>query len=329
MPRTADDFLADIAANPDDDALKGVFADWLLERGDPRGELMTLQLKEHRSDEDLSREALLVRTHFKHWLPDEVLINLVPASIVFEKGVFAGARVSVRSSSALAASLAHPAWSTVRALASAPLELIERCPVLEELTDLDEVVTTGLALKKHRPGRLKTLGVIGHSTEVLARAFASPAFELVRELRLGFGMVDETRQTVREFEPERMRWLFHSPLGQRIHRLVLHTGWIDLTRWLMELARVDPWHIEQLQLTPMVFEASNWWLRFTSARRHVRVFPGSELNASFSEGPVREIFATAPRGWFEKLTLPEDVGWSSVRRLPCFERAAAGRWNET
>lgn len=327
MSRTAEDFLADIAANPDDDALKGVFADWLLERGDPRGELMALQLKEHRSDEDLSREALLVRTHYKQWLPDEVLINLVPSSIVFERGVFAGARVSVRSGSALLASLSHPVWSTVRALSGAPLELLERCPVLQEAIDLEEGVVTGLALKAQRPGRLKTLGVIGHSTEVLARAFASPAFELVRELRLGFGTVDETRQTVREFEPERMRWLFHSPLGQRIRRLVLHTGWLDLTRWLMELERVDPWRIEQLQLTPMVFEASNWWLRFTSGRRHVRVFPGSELNASFSEGPVREIFATAPRGWFEQLTLPDDVGWGSVRRLPCFERAVMGTWS--
>jgi hypothetical protein len=61
----------------------------------------------------------------------------------------------------------------------------------------------------------------------------------------------------------------------------------------------------------------------------VRIFPGSELNASFSEGPVREILATAPRGWFEKLTLPDEVGWASVRRLPCFERAAEGRWSET
>ena len=330
MARTSDDFLQDIARSPDDDALKRVFADWLLERGEPRGEFMALQLKEQRTDEELSREALLLKAHVKQWLPDEILINVVPSSIVFEKGVFAGARVSVRSHSALTASLTHPAWATVRRLAAAPHELAERCPVLEQLTELDELQLTGLAVKERRIGRLKVLGVIGTSPQVLQRAFASRSFEGVRELQLGFHLTsrdsaDETRQTLREYEPERLRWLFLSRLGAGLQRLVMPTGWLDLSRWFIELEMANA-EIPELQITPMVFEPSSWWIRFSEHRQRVTIFPGSDLNASFSEGPVREILTTAPEGWFLKLDLPEHLGWESVRRLPCLRRAPGGTW---
>lgn len=320
MARTADDFLTEIAAKPDDDGLKAVFADWLLERGDVRGELMALQLKDHRSDEELSREALLLKANLRHWLPDEILINVVPASIVFEKGVFAAARVQVRSPSALTASLPHPAWGTVRRLSGAPLELIERCPVLEELTEVDEPTLTGLADREHRVGRLRTLGVVGHAESVLARAFESPSFERVEELRLGFTLVAREDAPLRSYEPQRLRWLFDSRLGRTVRRLVLHTGWIDLGAWLPEMDAADP-SVAEIQLTPMPFEASNWFIRFTHGRRSVQLYPGSELNASYSEGQVREILATAPRGWFTEVSLPDHVAWTSVLKLPCFERA--------
>ncbi len=315
MTRTADDFLVEIGRKPDDDALKAVFADWLLERGDPRGELMALQLKSHRTDEDLSREALLLKANVRSWLPDEVLINLVPSSIVFEKGVFAAARVSVRSQSALTASLSHPAWGTVRRLSGAPLELIERCPVIEELTELDEATITGLAQRGRGIGRLSTIGVVVRSPGELARAFESPSVESVRELRLGFPDVDETRQQPLGLSD--LGWLFRTALCGRLQRLVLQTGWLDLATLLNGLELLET-RVPELQLTPMTFEPTSWWVRFSHQRRRVIVHPGSELNASFSEGPVRELLATAPNDWFEGASLPE--GWASVRRLPCFRR---------
>ena len=332
MPRSADDFLSDIAANPDDDELKAVFADWLVERGDPRGEFMASQLKRERSDEDLSREALLSRTHMRQWLPDEVLINLVPSSIVFEKGVFAGARVSVRSASALTASLPHPVWSTVRALANAPLELTARCRVLEELTEVDELALVGLA-RAAAPAlpRLRTLGVTG-TPMGLARALEAPIFHRLRELRLGFALDSldsggDTREALVDYQPSRLKWLLHAPIAGRLERLVLHTGWVDLGSWLTELDMIDT-PIGELQLTPMAFDPTGWWLRLSHGRRRVRIWPGSDLNVSFNESPVREILATVPARWFERVTLPDEVGWQSVRKLRCFEGAAAGRWDE-
>jgi uncharacterized protein (TIGR02996 family) len=44
------DFLAAILANPDDDSLRLIFADWLEERGDPRGEFIRVQIELARQE---------------------------------------------------------------------------------------------------------------------------------------------------------------------------------------------------------------------------------------------------------------------------------------
>jgi uncharacterized protein (TIGR02996 family) len=56
---------------PDDDAPRAVLADVLQERGDPRGELIALQLREHRGDasaEASARATQLVKQWGEHWL---------------------------------------------------------------------------------------------------------------------------------------------------------------------------------------------------------------------------------------------------------------------
>ena len=60
---TDDDLLAQIAAAPDDDAPRAVYADLLLQRGDPRGEFIQLQLAHADSD----REHELLRAHEAAW----------------------------------------------------------------------------------------------------------------------------------------------------------------------------------------------------------------------------------------------------------------------
>jgi uncharacterized protein (TIGR02996 family) len=74
MP-SADDFLQAILANPDDDTPRLVYADWLEERGDPRGEFIRLQCElAQLPDSDprilpkREREAELVREHHQQWL---------------------------------------------------------------------------------------------------------------------------------------------------------------------------------------------------------------------------------------------------------------------
>jgi uncharacterized protein (TIGR02996 family) len=59
------DFLAAIYAAPDDDTPRAVYADWLTERGDPRGEFITLQLS--RSEATRKRENALLKKHGRAW----------------------------------------------------------------------------------------------------------------------------------------------------------------------------------------------------------------------------------------------------------------------
>ncbi|MBC8290933.1 MAG: WGR domain-containing protein [Planctomycetes bacterium] len=70
-------FLAEIRDNPDDLGTYAVFADWLEEKGDPRGEFMNIQLQ--LEDESLkaadrkkrqTREAELLKEHEREWLGD-------------------------------------------------------------------------------------------------------------------------------------------------------------------------------------------------------------------------------------------------------------------
>lgn len=65
------DLLDLVYADPDDDGVREVLADRWLERGDPRGELVTLQLKDVRgtaTPADRKRIASLVRKHDREWL---------------------------------------------------------------------------------------------------------------------------------------------------------------------------------------------------------------------------------------------------------------------
>ena len=65
--------LADILANPDDDAPRLVLADWLSERGDPRGELISVQCAaQHATGGALARHvnraSALLERHGETWL---------------------------------------------------------------------------------------------------------------------------------------------------------------------------------------------------------------------------------------------------------------------
>jgi uncharacterized protein (TIGR02996 family) len=71
---TREELLADIRKQPDRDEPRLVYADWLIERGDPRGELIELQCRGTGE----KRAAQLIRAHEREWLPgaehaDEIL----------------------------------------------------------------------------------------------------------------------------------------------------------------------------------------------------------------------------------------------------------------
>jgi uncharacterized protein (TIGR02996 family) len=131
--RTADELLAAIYADPADDAARMVYADLLSTRGDPRGELITLQLARARGEkqtrEQARREKDLLAEHMMDWLgPIGPMIKKTTA--VFERGFLDTADLKDGAVDA------SPVWSTVRSLGGGvpPPELA--MPMLHVLRDL-------------------------------------------------------------------------------------------------------------------------------------------------------------------------------------------------
>ncbi|GEM_PF-3205956 len=66
------DWLAEIRAKPDDDTPRLIYADWLSEQGDARGELIAVQcqLAREKTDALVAEEKALLKKHEARWLAD-------------------------------------------------------------------------------------------------------------------------------------------------------------------------------------------------------------------------------------------------------------------
>jgi hypothetical protein len=97
-----------------------VFADWLLERGDPRGEYMALQFREAEdatSDRDVKRARALLREHRHAWLGGPLAATL--RDVRFERGFLAVAELAqnaAASEETWREAASHPALATMREL---------------------------------------------------------------------------------------------------------------------------------------------------------------------------------------------------------------------
>jgi uncharacterized protein (TIGR02996 family) len=129
LARTGDTLLAMIQAHPERDDVRLVYADALLERGDPRGELIQLQYRGGSG----ARVRQLLSEHGRRWLGP--LSQVIRAGFEFERGFLASCRVSLRRPGLLRELEGHPMWSTVRALeGSARIGLHPVARSLRELT---------------------------------------------------------------------------------------------------------------------------------------------------------------------------------------------------
>ncbi len=109
----ADRWLASVWAAPDDDGVRSVAADALLEQGDPWGELISLQLLGGAKD----REAELIRKHGRRFAGPIAEVCAI-ANMVFERGFLAtcdiGRHMVGRRFWEEVASAPH--WATVRSV---------------------------------------------------------------------------------------------------------------------------------------------------------------------------------------------------------------------
>src|SRR5262245_47536147 len=139
MDRTSD-FLRAIRDEPDDDGPRLVFADWLEEQGDPRGEFLRAQVLRARGvgpDELPRREQMLEERHRGEWLGP---LAAVARTLSFHRGLV---RCEADASSFFGARAhRHPALAWVDRLhlwqlTGGQLGWLLGCPHLCSLTVLD------------------------------------------------------------------------------------------------------------------------------------------------------------------------------------------------
>ncbi len=136
-PRAAADLealLAAVYADPTSDIARAIYADALTELGDPRGELITAQLRLVEEPDNAGlREHVraLVATHGPQWLGK--LRPWLHAHYTFERGFLATAELYAKRNIAEAAGLAE--WSTVHTFAGAAVIALD--PVMKSLRTVE------------------------------------------------------------------------------------------------------------------------------------------------------------------------------------------------
>jgi uncharacterized protein (TIGR02996 family) len=110
--------VAEIYASPDDDVARAVYADWLIERGDPRGHFIAMQCgRAARGDPDASdEERTLLDRNWQAWIGCPAIAAVAPG-IEFERGMWSACDLFDQAQLAAFVDPAFtmsPSWSTVR-----------------------------------------------------------------------------------------------------------------------------------------------------------------------------------------------------------------------
>jgi uncharacterized protein (TIGR02996 family) len=238
--RLVDPMLAKVLAAPDDDGLRQVWADALVERGDPRGELVAIQVaaaREALTPAQERRARSLLAKHRVEWLGDLAGVVQRREGLVFDRGLVAGCQIHVAKLSALQKAIGHPLWATVRKMwfldrhAYSPRIV----PLLTHpvMVSLREIVGIGMgnvfaALgRSERPLPFTSIWTIDDDWRSKPLLRFAPRFggEALPDLRvLGFKIHGEAR------------WILELPIVRRIETLGL-TSYEPAGEWI---PRVEP-----------------------------------------------------------------------------------------
>jgi uncharacterized protein (TIGR02996 family) len=109
--RSGDALLAAVYADPDDDAARAVYADFLSQRGDPRGEFIALQLLSSPTAEQRRRANALRDEHAREWVGSLAPV-LAKTELEFRRGFLSACACKARQHES-ARIAADPVWATV------------------------------------------------------------------------------------------------------------------------------------------------------------------------------------------------------------------------
>lgn len=234
--KTLEDLLAAVYENPDDDGVREVYADALLELGDPRGEFIVLQFRRHRGETltpaELKQEAALQKKHAKEWL-GPLYDVLYTTHLEFRRGFLHAAQIRPVAK-ALPAARNHPAWSTLRELnmstggtneRGASLVIQPNARHVRVMTDvvyhvLDELAASSGVDRALEVLEISWLPMAGEAhgpmpARAWAAALTGKAFPKLRELHLGYEAVGD---------PEALSGLWSSPLVRQLE-VVRFSAW--------------------------------------------------------------------------------------------------------
>ena len=173
--------LAAIYAQPSDTSARLVYADFLSERGDVRGEFISLQCNRAVDARPSARERELLKNHGRAWL-GALDSGIRKQGLVYRRGFPAEARECANPEQQ-----ADPAWATLEALeldvltwGERAIAFVERLPGLQRLFMRAE----DAALLHEVKPRLTVLGLRSVTTEDLAKVLASPCFPALKQLEL-------------------------------------------------------------------------------------------------------------------------------------------------
>lgn len=146
------------ACDADDDGPRQVLADYLLDRGDPRGEYLALALEPALGADGRARRDALLAEHQWSWI-DPLALAIPRDHARFERGLLAAADVFVEPADLPAIEHAV-AWASVERLHFLPGSADFVSPVMRALHEVGPLRTAGLAgLAAHEWPRLTRLQV--------------------------------------------------------------------------------------------------------------------------------------------------------------------------
>lgn len=219
-PPSRGDLLLDaIIDDPEDDQLRRVYADWLAERSDPRGELIQLQMLEHEqaaTEAQRKRASRLLRKHRRDWIR---LGRVNDKTVVFERGFMSACKFLLVDRRRLDAANDTRELMTVRRLdvSGQPIADLRHLPVLPYLRSLlgvwDEHVVEICDPAASPLPRLQALTFSApesYGPRLRARLSEGAGVPHLRHVHVGFDRYGECRR------PADFAWLFNSSLGQRL-----------------------------------------------------------------------------------------------------------------
>lgn len=232
--QSLEDLLNAVYERPDDDGVREVYADALLEVGDPRGEFMTLQFKRARGETltpaEEKQEAALQKKHVKAWL-GPLYDVLYTTHLEFRRGFLYGAQIRPVGK-AIPAARNHPAWNTLRELnmstggtneRGASLILQPNARRIRVMTNIVYLVLDELAVSPGEGRELEVLDISwlplgegggGDYAEISQRAWKATltgkAFPKLRELHFGYEASGNL---------EALEGLWTSPLLKQLERV--------------------------------------------------------------------------------------------------------------